>query len=234
MKINIFEAAINREIFEKIHKKTMKKLCRNNISYSLVFLPFCIIEYEDNGNIYKLCIESGPLYKENNRLWLASLRNNYLKRNIISVDISHIKNSSYSVTVLRSTVKECKDIIDKLKSFREEILYELSEQRKMHIRLSRKQGIRNVLFGILPSNVIPFSSEEEIQKYSDSLLIYIILRNMHLSDNIKIIKCHNPIYQPIILVRCNEKLKTYAIISDKLVEDSFYDKLFSEISLIDT
>ena len=91
--IKIFEAKLDEKVIEEARRKAVKKLGEEVTEEKVIFVPFAIVHYKTYGTIRKLCIESGLLYGSGEKLWIAAVRNSYLKRGINDFDPSGFVNS---------------------------------------------------------------------------------------------------------------------------------------------
>ncbi len=233
MKIEIFDSNIAPEALRKTYSKVESLFKEKPIESNLIFLPYAILEYTTRNKKYRLCIEAGPLCSKSDYLWLASIRNNYIERKIITVDLAYLsrKLKEFNIILLESIKEDCNTIIKKILRFKKEVASKLYRQTREYLSLAKKYGLRNMMFGLLPTNIYLSRKKEENREYSENLLIQAILKNMNIDSETIVQKCRKPIYQPFLLYKTKERRKVYVILSKKIVDDQFFSELIKYISV---
>ena len=225
--IKIFEAELDEKVIEEARCRAVKKLGERAAEEKVLFVPFAIVHYEINGTVRKLCIESGLLYESGEKLWIASIRNNYLKRRVKDFDPSRLK---LGYQIIPDMAETCASILKKIVKIKEQTTFELKNHKKKYVGLAKKMGLRNLFFGLLPYKLIAFPSKSDVEKHTNIMLVNAILEELAVSEKITIIKCIKPIYQPVLLYAGEEKYLALSVSGKAIIEDPIFNYIFRSLS----
>ena len=226
--IKIFEAKLDEKVIEEARRKAVKKLGEEVTEEKVIFVPFAIVHYKTYGTIRKLCIESGLLYGSGEKLWIAAVRNSYLKRGINDFDPSRLK---LGYQIIPDMAENCASILKKIVKIKEQTINELKNHKIKYVGLARKMGLRNLLFGLLPYKLITFPSKHEIEKHTNIVLVNAILEELAVSEKVTILKCIKPVYQPIIVFVGEENYLALSISGKAIIEDPIFNYIVRLLSI---
>lgn len=226
--IKIFEAELDEKVIEEARRKAVKKLGEEAAEEKVLFVPFAIVYYKTNRTIRKLCVESGLLYESGEKLWIASIRNNYLKRRVKDFDLSKLK---LSYQIIPDMAENCASILKKIVKIKEQTINELKDHKIKYVGLAKKMGLRNLFFGLIPYKLITFPSKSDVEKHTNIMLVNAILEELAVSEKITIIKCIKPVYQPVLVFAREENYLALSISGKAIIEDPIFNYIVRLLSL---